>query len=134
MQRVEKSRTRKDFLARFLVEVTGFEPATFWSRKMEEYPLVSSVDRNCLIIPDRNATICFASRFAFRKIYGLLKTLLTAIRFYPDSNLEMNHIFGFRIFDIPKTLHSTLHQDSIQLIIMRLKSGLNPVGTGVFGW
>ena len=46
------------------------------------------------------------------------------------SNLEMNHIFGFRIFDIPKTLHSTLHQDSIQLIIMRLKSGLNPVGTG----
>lgn len=43
--------------------------------------------------------------------------------------LEMNHIFGFRIFDMPKTLHSTLHQDSIQLIIMRLKSGLNPVGT-----
>ena len=42
----------------------------------------------------------------------------------------MNHILGFRIFDIPKTLHSTLHQDSIQLIIVRLKSGLNPVGTG----
>ena len=97
---------------------------------MKGYPLVSSVDRNCLIIPDRKSTICFASRFAFRKIYGLLKTLLTAIRFYPDSNLEMNQIFGFRIFDMPKTLHSTLHQDSIQLIIMRLKSGLNPVGTG----
>ena len=32
VQRAEKNRTRKDFLARFLVEVTGFEPATFWSR------------------------------------------------------------------------------------------------------
>ena len=33
VQRVEKNRTERDILFRFLVEVTGFEPATFWSRK-----------------------------------------------------------------------------------------------------
>ena len=38
VQRVEKNRTRKDFLARFLVEVTGFEPATFWSRRTSKLP------------------------------------------------------------------------------------------------
>ena len=32
MQSVEKNRTERDILFRFLVEVTGFEPATFWSR------------------------------------------------------------------------------------------------------
>ena len=32
VQSVEKNRTERDILFRFLVEVTGFEPATFWSR------------------------------------------------------------------------------------------------------
>ena len=33
VQSVEKNRARKNFLARFVVEVTGFEFATFWFRK-----------------------------------------------------------------------------------------------------
>ena len=33
VQSVEKNRTESDNSDRFLVEVTGFEPATFWSRR-----------------------------------------------------------------------------------------------------
>ena len=94
------------------------------------YTATSAFIHVCLIIPDRKATICFSFMFALHRIYGWPNTESTAIRFYPDGKFGMNHIFGFGLFDIPKTLHSTLHQDSIQLIIMRLKSGLNPVGTG----
>ena len=73
VQRVEKNRTRKDFLARFLVEVTGFEPATFWSRKNEACPATSTSIHVCLIIPDRKATICFSFRFAFRVFFGFAR-------------------------------------------------------------
>ena len=44
----KKNRTEHDISARFLVEVTGFEPATFWSRRIRslsafvrKYPLMS---------------------------------------------------------------------------------------------
>ena len=59
VQRVEKNRTELDNSDRFLVEVTGFEPATFWSRKMEGHPILSVFINICLIIPDRKATICW---------------------------------------------------------------------------
>ena len=84
-----------------MVEVTGFEPATFWSRKNEARPATSAFIHVCLIIPDRKATICFSFRFALHRIYGWPNTESTAIRFYPDGKFGMNHIFGFGLFDLP---------------------------------
>ena len=88
----------------WVVEVTGFEPATFWSRKMEGYPLVSAIDRNYMIIPDRKATIRFSFRFAFQGFYGcqILNRLLSGIIQVVCSG--MNLIFGFGLFDMPKNI------------------------------
>ena len=67
VQRAEKNRTRKDFLARFLVEVTGFEPATFWSRRtkslsdcIEKNPLLTDPSRTA---SDRNCYFTLQIRF-----------------------------------------------------------------------
>ena len=100
----KKSLSRKDISWQALVEVTGFEPATFWSRKMEGYPLISAIDRNYLIIPDRKATIRFSFRFAFQGFYGcqILNRLLSGIIQVVCSG--MNLIFGFGLFDMPKNI------------------------------
>ena len=51
VQRVEKNRTERDILFRFLVEVTGFEPATFWSRNPNECSILSAPDRKRRAFP-----------------------------------------------------------------------------------
>ena len=51
VQSVEKNRTESDNSDRFLVEVTGFEPATFWSRNTNKCSLLSSPDRKRRAFP-----------------------------------------------------------------------------------
>ena len=94
VQDVEKNRTEPNNSDRFLVEVTGFEPATFWSRKMGGYPVVSVIELICRIIPDRKPAVCFSLRFAPNRRYGRNKEMP-----------QYSHVwlFGSWIIGIPKS-------------------------------